>query len=148
LHIATAKDSTQMSAGIRDTSETDIVIERPDGRKRLYWIVGVTGIAVVAIVMLLYPLVSRWSQAEISVPLARLRLAVVTRGDFVRDVGVQGTIVAAVSPTLFAVADGTVTLEIKAGDTVSAGDILARVQSPNLTNQLQQEQATLDGLQT
>jgi HlyD family secretion protein len=148
LHIASAEDSQQKSRGIRDTSETDIAIERPDKRKRFYLIAAASGIALIAVVMILYPLVSRWSQADISVPLERLRLAVVTRGDFVRDVGVQGTVVAAVSPTLFAAAEGTVTLEIKAGDTVSAGDILARVQSPNLTNQLQQEQATLDSLQT
>jgi HlyD family secretion protein len=63
-------------------------------------------------------------------------------------VGVQGTVVAAVSPTLFASAQGTVTLQIKAGDKVAEGDVLAIVESPELRNQLLQQLAALQGLET
>jgi len=76
----------------------------------------------------------------------RLRLATVTRGHFVRDAAADGTVVAAVSPTLFAIAPGTVTYAVRSGDPVSKGQVLATLESPELTNELQREQATLDSL--
>ena len=133
--------------GIRDTSATDIAVEPPDRRKRIYWIGG--GIALsVLLMMFVFPVFNRWLQAEVSVPLERLRIATVERGDFVRDVGVQGTVVAAISPTLYSPAQGTVTLLIQAGDSVEEGQVLATVDSPNLTSQLQQEQASLQSVHT
>ena len=135
------------SSGIRDTSATDVVVEAPSKRNRYYWIGGgVVGLLV--IVILVFPVLNRWFQAEVTVPLERLRIATVERGDFVRDVGVQGTVVAAISPTLYSPAQGTVTLLIQAGDTVESGQVLATLDNPNLTSQLQQEQATLQGEQT
>lgn len=98
--------------------------------------------------MFVYPVFNRWLQADVTVPLERLRIATVERGDFVRDVGVQGTVVAAISPTLFSTAQGTVTLAIQAGDTVEAGEVLATIDSPNLTSQLQQDQATLESVRS
>ena len=80
------------------------------------------------------------------VPRERLRLATVTRGHFVRDVAAEGTVVAAVSPTLFAIAPGTVSYAVRAGDAVSKGQALATLESPELTNELQREQATLRSL--
>ena len=47
------------------------------------------------------PWVQRWANASISVPYDRIRVATVTRGDLVRDVSVQGRVIAAVSPTLY-----------------------------------------------
>jgi len=76
----------------------------------------------------------------------RLRLAAVTRGHFVRDAAAEGTVVAAVSPTLFAIAPGTVAYGVRAGDPVSTGQVLATLDSPELSNELQREQATLDSL--
>jgi HlyD family secretion protein len=84
------------------------------------------------------PAVDRWANATVTVPLDRVRLATVTRGDLVRDVSVQGRVVAAVSPTLYATAAGTITLEVEAGEAVSRGQVLAIVDSPELTNQLRQ----------
>ena len=56
----------------------------------------------------------------------------------------QGRIVAAVSPTLYATASGTITLEVEAGERVVAGQILARVDSPELTSSLRQAESTLE----
>jgi HlyD family secretion protein len=64
------------------------------------------------------------------------------RGDLVRDVSVQGRVVAAVSPTLYAPASGTITLRVAAGASVIEEQVLAVVDSPELENQLQQAQAT------
>lgn len=90
------------------------------------------------------PVVTRWANATVSVPYDRVRVATVTRGDLVRDVSVQGRVVAAVSPTLYASAAGTITLEADAGEQVLAGQVLALIDSPELTNELRQAQATLD----
>jgi HlyD family secretion protein len=73
----------------------------------------------------------------------RLRFATVERGDLLRDVSVQGRIVAAVMPTLYSAVAGTVTLKTRAGETVKQGDPLASIDSPELTNELERERATL-----
>jgi len=128
---------------ISDTSGQDISLPPPSRRRR--WLIGGT----VAVVVLgtgaaLAPQAIRWSQAEVSVPRERLRLATVRYGDLVRDVSVEGRVVAAVSPTLFASADGTITLLVESGAQVALGNELARVDSPELDNRLQQEQSTLE----
>ncbi len=106
-----------------------------------------TGVLVIVLaIWLVLPSVQRWAGSSISVPLDRLRLAEVTRTDLVRDVSVQGRVVAAVSPSLFAPAAGTITLLVDAGAVVQEGQPLALVDSPDLQNQLQQQQAVLDGL--
>lgn len=148
MQIAAVNDETATPPrAIRDTSDTDVVLE-PRSNRRLWIISGVAGLLLLLAIVAAGPVVSKWSRAEISVPLERLRLSEVSRGDFVRDVGVQGVIVAAVSPTLFAPAEGTVALTIKAGDQVTIGDVVARIDSPNLSNELLQEDATLQSLTT
>jgi HlyD family secretion protein len=130
---------------IADTSAQDVKIEsKPKGRQRLLIGAGVVGI--VLAIWLVLPSVQRWAGSSISVPLDRLRLAEVSRTDLVRDVSVQGRVVASVSPSLFASADGTITLLVEAGAVVKEGQPLAVVDSPDLQNELQQEQASLDSL--
>ncbi len=100
-----------------------------------------------AVLVLLFAFVIHaWLGSAQVVPRERLRLAAVTRGHFVRDVAAEGTVVAAVSPTLFAVAPGTVSYIARAGDTVKKGQPLAILDSPELTGEYQREQATLDSL--
>lgn len=96
-----------------------------------------------ALVWIAVPVVSRWANATVTVPLERLRVAEVTRGNLVRDVSVQGRVVAAVSPTLYAPAPGTITLEVEAGAAVEQGQVLARVDSPQLANELEQARSAL-----
>ncbi len=109
-------------------------------------IIGAGLVALIIASWLILPSLQRWAGSSISVPKDRLRLAVVTRTDLVRDVSVQGRVIAAVSPSLFAPAEGTITLLVDAGARVSEGQSLARLDSPELQNQLQQEQASLDSL--
>lgn len=89
------------------------------------------------------PAVKRWADVSVSVPADRLRVAEVTRRDLVRDVTVQGRVVAATSPTLYSPAAGTITLEVEAGSSVSVGQVLATLDSPELMNELQQAEASL-----
>ena len=81
--------------------------------------------------------------SEKVIPRDRVRTAAVERGPFVRDVAATGLVVAAVSPTLFAEAPGTVIYKVRAGDAVNAGDVLGIVQSASLTNEYERERATL-----
>lgn len=90
------------------------------------------------------PVFQRWANATISVPFDRVRLATVTRGDLVRDVSVQGRVVAAVSPTLYSTAPGTITLNVESGERVVEGQVVGVVHSPDLANQLEQAESELE----
>ena len=76
-----------------------------------------------------------------------IRIGTVKRGDFIRDLSIQGRIVAANSPKLYSPAQGTITFLVEAGDSVLQSQILATIDSPELSNQLKQEQSTLLRLQ-
>ena len=128
---------------IADTSGQDVALAQPSRRR--FWIVaGAAAAAAVIAAVWFVPAIVRWSSAEAAVPRERIRVAEVRVGDLTRDVSVQGRVVAAVSPTLFAPADGTITLLVESGSSVEAGAALARIESPELENRLRQEQATLE----
>ena len=130
---------------LRDTSAQDRVIEpkNPFKRHRKLVLFALAGIAaLVALILFL----ARYSGAGVSVDRARVSIATVERGNFVRDIAADGQVVAAVSPTLYANALGTVTLKVHAGDAVAKGQVLAVVDSPDLTAKMSQEEATLVGL--
>lgn len=133
---------------IRDTSAQDVVVDPRPGYLRRWRNLAIAVGAVLLLLTIALPAWQRWASAEISVPLDRLRIAAVERGDFVRDVGVTGRVVAAVAPTLYATAQGTVTLHVNAGDTVSKGQVLAVVESPEVLNELEREKANLESLNT
>ena len=130
---------------IRDTSAQDRSLspaQAPASRRPL-WLAGA---GVLALVLLGWVL-SGWLGSARAVSVDRLRLAEASRGLLVRDASANGRVVAAVSPTLYAPAGGTVALKILAGDTVEAGQVLAEIDSPELRNELQREQATLAQLE-
>ncbi len=131
---------------IRDTSAQDVFIDpapRARQRRRIILVAAAGGIIALVGVGLL---IRSWSSSAVVIPRERVRIAQVTRGPFVRDVAAQGTVVVANSPTLFAIATGAVTFNVRAGDAVSEGQVLAVLDSPSLKNELAREQATLDGL--
>jgi HlyD family secretion protein len=129
---------------IRDTSHQDAVIAPPAGhaiKRRAIWIAGAVGVAA-----LCFGLVSTWRSSEASVSASRLRVAEVTRGTLVRDASVNGRVVAAVSPTLYAKAASTVNLKVAAGDTVKKDQVLAVLESPDLSDALKREVSTYEQL--
>ena len=105
---------------------------------------GSVGLLIVILVWIVMPSFQRWANATVSFPYERVRVATVTRGDLVRDVTVQGRVVAAVSPTLYATAAGSITLNVDAGERVIAGQVLATVDSPELDNLLRQAESSLE----
>ncbi|HUJ63410.1 MAG TPA: HlyD family efflux transporter periplasmic adaptor subunit [Kofleriaceae bacterium] len=131
---------------IRDTSATDRPLAKPAvGR---HWRRRISGIVIALAALGGIGYVARgWLAASRSIDRSRIRIATVERGTLVRDVVADGQIVAANSPTLYAVAGGTVDLHVRAGDKVSRGQALATIASPELQSRLTQEQATLAGLE-
>lgn len=119
--------------------------------KRAGWSNGKkTGLATLlalgVIGIVLFPAARRWASTEIVVDRARVRTAQVERGTLVRDVSVQGSVVAAFSPTLTSPVRGTVRVQAQAGAVVAAQQPLVSVDSPELASQLEQERSTLDSL--
>jgi HlyD family secretion protein len=128
---------------ISDTSGQDVQLEPRDPRRK-YAAFGALGVVFVVSILVATPWVKRWANASVSVPYERVRTATVARGDLVRDVSVQGRIVAAVSPTLYASESGTITLHVDAGEQVLAGQVVASVDSPDLMSLLQQADSSLE----
>lgn len=125
---------------IRDTALTDqIITKRPNHKKIL--LLGGAAVASVVLLILVVPAAVRLFSAGSSVSATQLQIATVQRGPFVRDIAADGRVVAAVSPTLYANAAGAVTMEVHAGDKVAKGEALAVIASPDLTNELAQQES-------
>lgn len=132
---------------IRDTSAQDRPLSKAPSQRTRWIKLGAAGVGAVVLLALVLPWAARLFSADSAASAERVRIAEVTRGTLTRDVSVQGSVVAAVSPTLYANSAGTVDLRVQAGDKVSKGQVLAQVTSPELSNRLQQEQATQASLE-
>lgn len=132
---------------IRDTSGQDRPVASsptPLRQHRRWLLAGGAGLAVVVAAGWL---VSGWSAGARSLDSSRVRIAEVKRGDLIRDIAADGRVIAANNPVLYAIASGTVTLKVVAGDAVKKGQVLAEIDSPELRSKLVQEESTLAGLQ-
>jgi HlyD family secretion protein len=129
---------------IPEPSRQDTTLTPPPAQrfKRRAWMIGAAA-ALVAISATLY---AAWNNSEHSVSASRIRIAEVARGTLVRDAAVNGRVVAAVSPTLYATAPATVNLKVAAGDTVKKGNVLALLESPDLTDALKREVSSYEQL--
>lgn len=94
-----------------------------------------------------WPAYRRWTSVDRAVDASRLQFAVARRGELVRDAAADGRIVAANAPTLFSASSGIVQLQVRAGDPVRPGQVLATIESPELLSALAQERATLQSLE-
>lgn len=129
-----------MNASIADTSGQDTVLT--PGRRHTPWLIA--GIGLIVIVAGLYlgiPTLLQWLSSEDSISRERIRIDTVVREDFIRDISVQGMVVASVSPTIYTTHQGSISLEVASGQRVEENQVLARIDSPELTNQLQQAEA-------
>ena len=132
---------------IRDTAGQDTVLgaSAANARRRRTWLIGAAGgVAVIAVAGWV---IAGWAGGGRSVDAQRLRISEVTRGDRVRDLAADGRVIAANSPTLYAIAAGTVTLKVVAGDKVKKGQALAVIDSPELRSKLVQEESTLASME-
>lgn len=135
---------TGMTTGFRDTSDQDRPLPPQSRRRPLLIAAGLAALA--ALALLGGGRVRQMLSADSAVSAARLGIATVDVAPLTRDVAGEGRVVAAQSPTLFAPGAGTVTLAVQAGDPVRRGQVLARVDSPELANRLAQERSNADAL--
>ncbi len=131
---------------IRDTSAQDRPLTKPAvSRSWRRWIP--VGVAALVLVAGIGYVTKNWLAGAHSIDRSRIRIAKVEKGTLVRDVVADGRVVAANSPTLYAIAAGTVDFHVRPGDKVVHGQSLATIASPELQSKLTQEQATRAGLE-
>jgi HlyD family secretion protein len=87
------------------------------------------------------------SKASRSFDRSSVQIATVELGDLIRDVSANGRIVAANAPQVYSPEQGFVELKVSAGDSVQVGQVIAVVESPELTNELQQQRSEMDRLE-
>jgi HlyD family secretion protein len=133
---------------IQETDSMDQIVQKAPGLSRRVKIGLGAAAGAVVLAVTLAPSLQRWARAEQSADLDRLQVATVVRGDLQRDVSAQGRIVAANHPRLYSPAQGIVSLTVKAGEAVKAGQVLATITSPDLKSQLAQEQARLQSMES
>src|SRR3954451_4689176 len=93
-------------ASVRGTEHQDTVIATaalPWHKRR--W-VRASAVGATVGVLLIAWLIHAWSNSNHVIAADRLRIVSVVSGHFVRDVAAQGTVIAAINPTLFSVAPG------------------------------------------
>ncbi|MFT5162295.1 MAG: HlyD family secretion protein [Alteromonadaceae bacterium] len=130
---------------IQDTSAQDISVSaKSPWIKRAKW--AFAGVAVISSLAMAYPQYQQWQKNELSIVADSLRIATVTRGTFIRDISASGKIVAANAPSVYSTASGSISLLVQPGDEVKLGQVVARLSSPQLSNQLKQQQAGLQAL--
>ncbi|MCF2909559.1 HlyD family efflux transporter periplasmic adaptor subunit [Pseudoalteromonas sp. DL2-H2.2] len=124
---------------IKDTSQQDLVVKST----KISWKKAVGAVALIGALGVTARAISMADTTGRSFERSALQVAMVSRGDFVRDIQASGRIVAANAPQVYSPQAGFVDLLVKAGDTVTQGEVIARVNSPTLTNELKQQQAEL-----
>jgi HlyD family secretion protein len=113
-----------------------------------WWLPAAAVAGLLVLLLLALPTMQRWWSADAAVSQDALRISKVRRGDLIRDVSVQGRVVAANSPNLYAPSAGTVTLLVEAGEVVEPGQVLAEIDNPELESLLAQNRSRLQALQT
>ncbi|OHU85109.1 MULTISPECIES: efflux RND transporter periplasmic adaptor subunit [Pseudoalteromonas] len=133
---------------ISDTSAQDTQVQAQGSKTKLV----IPFVAIIAFIVFIYfivtPAIANWSSGQSAVELGKIRIAQVEQGMFVRDFSVQGRVIAAKRPVLYSPAQGTVTYLVEAGDSVSTGQTLAIIDSPELKSLYDQEIANLTKLKT
>jgi HlyD family secretion protein len=127
---------------IQDTSSMDRPVVAGRAPRTIVLAV-IAAIALLVLGVVLFPSIRRWTSAERSVDATTLRFAVVTRGELLRDITVQGRVISALHPTLFSTGQGIVSLRTKAGAQVRKGDVLATIDSNELQSASEQARAQL-----
>lgn len=125
---------------IKDTSGQDTLLV-PSTTKRLK-----TPMIIAGCTLLVSALVwASFGTDNVSKSLNRRDITTATLyvGTLTRDVATTGKIVAANAPILYSTEEGTVTLLSNPGDTVNKGDVVAKLDSPRLSNQLEQAKSVL-----
>ena len=128
---------------IIDTSAQDVQVKAPISYKK-YAII--TAIVFIVVSTVAYIFLTNHS-AKSSISRSKVQVAKVHVKALIRDIAASGKIVAANAPKIYSPERGFIDLKVKAGDTVKQGNTLALLQSPELTNELKQQESVLKRLQ-
>ncbi|TLX48141.1 efflux transporter periplasmic adaptor subunit [Pseudoalteromonas phenolica] len=133
---------------IPDTSAQDSQVVTPKNKKK--WIIRalVCLFIVISFYFVVSPLLMSWSGGQSAISIDKLRIAKVKKGDFIRDLAIQGKVIAARRPVLYSPAQGSVTYLVDAGDSVELSQVVARIESPELQSLFEQETTKLSRLKT
>lgn len=130
---------------IKDTSGQDTVLV-PSSTKRLKLPLLIGGCALLVSALVWASLGT--DSVNKSLSRSDITTATLFVGTLTRDVATTGKIVAANAPILYSTEEGTVTLLSNPGDSVNKGDVVAKLDSPRLSNQLDQAKSILAGMQS
>jgi HlyD family secretion protein len=130
---------------ISSTDGQDEIISNPTNKKP--WIKLIIGaVVVIGIIWFILPTLSQWSGGIPSVNPQTITRATVVNGTLIRDIAVNGKLVAANAPTIYSSEPGQVTLLAKPGDIVKKDAIVATILSPELQSTVKQATAKLESL--
>lgn len=132
---------------IQGTEQQDVLLT-PGSNPRWRRYALLTGIAGALIAASYQLLVASPLHATLVLPVEQVQIATVQRGSFVRDLAVQGKVVAANAPTLVAQQEGLVQYLKQPGEAVTLGELLAVISSPSLESEVKQQQALLASMQS
>ncbi len=127
---------------IKDTSAQDVPVDAKTNSKKIVIIVVVSILFIALAAKAFFGKTS----ASRSFDRSSVQIAQVEIGDLVRDIVANGRIVAANAPQVYSPEQGFVSLNVKAGDEVYVGQVVAIVDSPELANQLKQQVSEMDRL--
>jgi membrane fusion protein, macrolide-specific efflux system len=128
------------------TSRAPIVSHQPWYRRlRRRWLVlSVAVVVIVAFAVWYFAIRSDGSSSNAAATTTTKQLVTVTRGALTNSVSAEGTVAAAQTDDLSFSAAGTVTaVNVKAGDTVTAGEVLATIDSASLQSSVASAASTL-----
>lgn len=130
---------------INSTDGQDEVITKVTTKKP--WTkLAIIGLAVIVTVWFVLPTLNKWLGSVPSIELKSITKAEVFKGTLIRDIAVNGKLVAANAPTLYSSESGQVSLLAKPGDIVEKNAIVATVSSPELQSIIKQATSKLESL--
>lgn len=133
---------------IPDTSAQDSLVVVPKNNKK-WFVRALIGVFITCICyFFVFPALVGWSGGQSAISIDKLRIAKVMKGDFIRDLAIQGKVIAARRPVLYSPAQGSVTYLVDAGDSVMLNQVVARIESPELQSLFEQETTKLSRLKT
>ena len=131
---------------IPDTSAQDSLVVVPKNNKK-WFVRALIGVFITCICyFFVFPALVGWSGGQSAISIDKLRIAKVMKGDFIRDLAIQGKVIAARRPVLYSPAQGSVTYLVDAGDSVMLNQVVARIESPELQSLFEQETTKMSRL--
>lgn len=123
---------------IKDTSAQDEILSAPKRNKNK--MMAIT-LLVTCSALLFWNMSSNPLNTTLIVKKETIQTATVERGTLQRDIASTGKVVVANAPKLYSTDDGVITLVANPGDSVSEGQLVAQLHSPELINRYEQQTA-------